>query len=130
MRRSSSPSRSTRDHRVVDELRHQRDVPRQDADLAGSGPGEDERRGARPELALDGDDLDVHFSHVTPPFAAQYQFLRNAHHSLAPRLSAFFARSSRPPIRKNACSGRWSNSPLASLSNASMVSLSGTVEPG
>ena len=51
-------------------------------------------------------------------------------HSLAPMVSAFLARSSRPPMRKNACSGRWSKSPLASLSNASTVSLSGTVEPG
>jgi len=27
---------------------------------------------------------------------------QNEHHSLAPKLSAFFARSSKPPMRKNA----------------------------
>ena len=50
---------------------HQWDVARQDADLACSGAGEYERGITRPELALDGDDLDVQFSHVTPPFGVE-----------------------------------------------------------
>src|SRR5690242_209452 len=43
---------------------------------------------------------------------------------------AFFSRSSRPPHMKKACSGKWSYSPSLIFLNASMVSLSGTVEPG
>src|SRR5687768_7242431 len=42
---------------------------------------------------------------------------------------ALASTSSNPPQEKNACSGKWSNSPLHTRSNASIVSLIGTNEP-
>ena len=55
-------------HRVVDQLRYQRRMPRQHTDLAGGGAGEHESALPGPDLAFDGDDIDVHVnSHATPP---------------------------------------------------------------
>ena len=96
--------------RVVDQLGHQGNVARQDADLARGGAGEHESRLAGPDLAFDGDDVDIQFGHLTSPLSRP-----DINSSSAPRLSAFFPRSSRPPIRKNACSGRWSKSPLPQI---------------
>src|SRR5215218_5574266 len=50
-------------HGIVDELRHQRDVARQDADFSRGGAGEHERGLARPNLALYRNDVDVQLSH-------------------------------------------------------------------
>src|SRR6476620_11294921 len=40
-------------------------MPWQDADLAGGRAGEDERRLARPDLPVDGNDLHVYLGHLT-----------------------------------------------------------------
>src|ERR1700756_4417777 len=52
-------------HWVLDQLRHQRNVPRQNADLAGDGAGEYESSFPRPYLALDRDDVDIHVGHCS-----------------------------------------------------------------
>ena len=57
-------------HRVIDKLRHQRDVVRQNADLTGGGASEQEGALARPDVAVDRDDVDVQFGHLTSPFGA------------------------------------------------------------
>ena len=100
---------------AVDQQRQDRRVAAQDADVAVDGAGDDHRRLARPDLAVGRDELDLQLvvSH-------QRLFWISAH---------LRSTSSRPPHMKNACSATWSYSPSAILLNASMVSVTGTVEP-
>ena len=117
---------STAEHRLV---------TGQDADVALDRLGDDVGRLARPHHAVGRDDLDLHrLSHVhsgwarrsrspgtTQPLLTQPSFC-----SSDQRRST----SSMPPTLKNACSAMWSTSPSQIIWNDSMVSFSGTVEPG
>src|SRR5690606_31426610 len=103
-------------HRARPHGGQQRGVPDEDAHLALGGRRDDTLRLAGPHRAVRGDEVDRQDSHQAP-----ISFWMRAQ---------FFSRSSRPPMLKKACSAMWSNSPSQILPNASMVSLSGTVEPG
>ena len=83
-----------------------------------------EIRLARPEPPLDRDELDVHLSH-------HRSLVGHGQSGTCPRASCGCAPGPRDHRRgRTPAPGTLSNSPLAILSNDSIVSLSGTVEPG
>ena len=101
-------------HDRLGESRQHRRVTAQDADITVDRSGDDHGGPAAPDHAVCSDEL----------------HLKCVRHQRLFWISAHFAStSSRPPHMKNACSATWSYSPSAILLNASMVSLTGTVEP-
>src|SRR6202012_1248996 len=59
------------DHRIVDQLCDQWDMPWHDANLPNRGAAEDECRLTGPNFPVDGNDLHIHLGHLKPPFAGK-----------------------------------------------------------
>src|SRR5688500_12771001 len=93
------------------EQRHHWGMAREDAHLSVERRGDDGLRGTLEQHGLRRDD-------------------RNGEHDQPCSFLAFSTTSSMPPAMKNACSGRWSNSPATRRSKLEIVSSSLTYLPG
>ena len=96
---------------------HERLVSRQNADVALACAGDDVDDIALHDHLVRGDDLQLQ------------RLIFHAHRSFC-ILSQFARTSSMPPTLKKACSAMWSTSPRQIIEKPSMVSATGTVEPG
>ena len=104
-------------HHTRNQSSHEWLMPRQDTDVALACAGDDVDDIALHDHLVRGDDLQLQ------------RLIFHAHRSFC-ILSQFARTSSMPPTLKKACSAMWSTSPRQIIEKPSMVSATGTVEPG